>query len=255
MALRRLMRIEVSCRRSPRLNAEVLHRSHGAILWLEAKGRHSLPTLPPPGASAPPTVADSLTKQGFAIRAQIIWAKTRLIIGRGDYHWQHEPCWYAVRKKGHWTGDRKQTTLWTISAKDQDAETVHPINGNEPIPDAAIPECPVELSPLARREWDRLVQELGKLRLLTQLDRAALAAYCGAYALWAEATEAVQKFGMMVKSPSGYPMQSPYLSVANRQTEIMMRIASESGFTPASRGRLSNAVQQEPDLFKRIEQG
>ena len=41
------------------------------------------------------------------------------------YHWQHEPCWYAVRAKGNWTGDRKQTTLWTISAKDQDAKTEH----------------------------------------------------------------------------------------------------------------------------------
>jgi 2-methylisocitrate lyase-like PEP mutase family enzyme len=44
---------------------------------------------------------------------------------------------------------------------------------------------------------------------LTTLDRAALAANCGAYALWAEATEAIQKYGTMVKSPSGYPIQSP----------------------------------------------
>jgi hypothetical protein len=43
------------------------------------------------------TVAESLTKEGFAIRAQIIWAKDRLVIGRGDYQWQHEPYWYAVR--------------------------------------------------------------------------------------------------------------------------------------------------------------
>jgi DNA modification methylase len=77
------------------------------------------------GALHAATVSDSLTRQGFSIRAQIIWAKPRLVIGRGDYHWQHEPCWYAVRKKGHWTGDRKQTTLWTISSKDQDADTVH----------------------------------------------------------------------------------------------------------------------------------
>ena len=48
--------------------------------------------------------------------SQIIWDKTRLVIGRGDYHWQHEPCWYAVRKgkTGHWAGDRKQTTVWAI---------------------------------------------------------------------------------------------------------------------------------------------
>jgi P27 family predicted phage terminase small subunit len=82
--------------------------------------------------------------------------------------------------------------------------------------------------------------------MLTNLDRAALAAYCGAYALWAEATEAIQKYGVMIKSPQGFPIQSPYLSVANRQAEIMMRIASEFGFTPDSRSRIS-APAQTPD--------
>jgi DNA modification methylase len=77
------------------------------------------------GALHAGTVAASLERQGFKIRAQIVWAKERLVIGRGDYHWQHEPCWYAVREKGNWTGDRKQTTLWSISSRDQDAETVH----------------------------------------------------------------------------------------------------------------------------------
>jgi DNA modification methylase len=77
------------------------------------------------GALHATTVADSLERQGFGIRAQIIWAKERLVIGRGDYHWQHEPCWYAVRTKGYWTGDRKQTTLWTIPSGGQDIETVH----------------------------------------------------------------------------------------------------------------------------------
>jgi hypothetical protein len=71
---------------------------------------------------------------------------------------------------------------------------------------------------------DSHVGELSSLNMVTKLDRAALATYCGAYALWAEATEAIQKFGAMVKSPTGYPMQSPYISIANRQAEIMMRI-------------------------------
>jgi DNA modification methylase len=79
------------------------------------------------GALHAATVAESLEAAGFAIRSQIVWAKDRLVLSRGDYHWQHEPCWYAVKKtgKGHWAGDRKQTTLWQISGKDQDAETVH----------------------------------------------------------------------------------------------------------------------------------
>lgn len=46
-------------------------------------------------------------------------------MSQGDYHWQHEPCWYAVRKTGNWTGDRKQTTLWNITSAGQDAETEH----------------------------------------------------------------------------------------------------------------------------------
>ena len=79
------------------------------------------------GALHQALVVESLEAVGFNIRSQIIWAKDRLVLSRGDYHWQHEPCAYAVRKsgKGHWAGDRKQTTLWQIANRDQDAETVH----------------------------------------------------------------------------------------------------------------------------------
>ncbi len=62
-------------------------------------------------------VAASLERCSFEIRSQIIWAKQHFALSRGHYHWQHEPCWYAVRKgaKGLWTGDRKQSTLWEVS--------------------------------------------------------------------------------------------------------------------------------------------
>lgn len=72
------------------------------------------------------TVADSLVACDFKLRSQIIWAKSNFAIGRGDYHWHHEPCWYAVREKanGHYVGDRKQTTLWKID-KPQKSETGH----------------------------------------------------------------------------------------------------------------------------------
>jgi DNA modification methylase len=75
------------------------------------------------GALHAALVAESLEASGFAIRSQIIWDKTRLVIGRGDYHWQHEPAWYAVRKgrKGHWSGDRKQTTVWAIPHRKSDS--------------------------------------------------------------------------------------------------------------------------------------
>ncbi|MCK9994177.1 MAG: hypothetical protein Dbin4_02697 [Alphaproteobacteria bacterium] len=71
-------------------------------------------------------VAESLMASGFEIRSQIIWAKNNIVIGRGDYHHKHEPCWYAVRKgrAGHWTGDRKQSTVWDID-KPMKSETGH----------------------------------------------------------------------------------------------------------------------------------
>jgi DNA modification methylase len=73
-----------------------------------------------------PVVGASLEATGFALRNLIVWGKNNLVIGRGDYHSKHEPCWYAVRKSGtgHWNGDRKQTTLWEID-KPQKSETGH----------------------------------------------------------------------------------------------------------------------------------
>jgi DNA modification methylase len=73
------------------------------------------------------TVAESLEGCGFVVRTQIIWAKPRLVLGRGDYHWQHEPCFYAVRKgaTGHWQGARDQSTLWTIGTGEHDDATEH----------------------------------------------------------------------------------------------------------------------------------
>lgn len=81
----------------------------------------------PPGARQV-EFYNSLVAAGFEVRMQIIWAKSQLVIGRGHYHMQHEPCWYAVRKKqgatAHWQGDRTQATLWKID-KPQKSETGH----------------------------------------------------------------------------------------------------------------------------------
>ena len=72
------------------------------------------------------TVADSLVSCNFRLYALIVWGKNQMAIGRGHYHHKHEPCWYAVKKggTGHWQGDRKQTTLWSID-KPTKSETGH----------------------------------------------------------------------------------------------------------------------------------
>lgn len=71
-------------------------------------------------------VAAGIQAMGFNIRAQIIWAKQHFVFGRGNYHWGHEPCWYAVRagKPSGWRGDRTQSTLWEV-------QNLNPHGGNK----------------------------------------------------------------------------------------------------------------------------
>jgi len=61
--------------------------------------------------------AQSLIGAGYEIRNQIIWVKHHFAMSRGNYHWQHEPCWYAVKQgaRSGWVGDRTQSTYWDIA--------------------------------------------------------------------------------------------------------------------------------------------
>ena len=96
----------------------------GAVAYVWHAGRHAA------------EVAVSLSSADLYIRSQVIWRKPTFIISRGHYHWQHEPCWYAVRKgsTSKWCGDRKQSTVWDIASPmgwtraemdDADAKTGH----------------------------------------------------------------------------------------------------------------------------------
>jgi DNA modification methylase len=79
-------------------------------------------------------IMDNLRNCDLIPCQQIIWNKSVMIMGRSDYHFKHEPCWYAVRKnKNHdWIGDRKQTTIIDaappnhIMAGSKEDKTNHP---------------------------------------------------------------------------------------------------------------------------------
>jgi P27 family predicted phage terminase small subunit len=113
-----------------------------------------------------------------------------------------------------------------------------PLNLHEPKPDRAIPTCPAHLMPTARAEWKRLAHELDRLGILSNLDRAALAAYCQAYGRWVEAERKLKETPTLLRTPSGYVQPSPYLAIANRQMELMHRFMAELGLSPASRSRV-----------------
>ena len=103
----------------------------------------------------------------------------------------------------------------------------------------ALPRCPTHLTAVARKEWRRLATPLFDMGILTLADRAALAAYCQSYARWVEAEDHLARTPALLKSPSGYVQQSPWLTVANKQLELMGRFMSELGLSPSSRTRLS----------------
>jgi P27 family predicted phage terminase small subunit len=122
-----------------------------------------------------------------------------------------------------------------------------PLNEHEPEPERKLPRPPAHLSPAAKREWRRVGRLLLTLGLVSDLDRGALAAYCQAWGRWVEAEESLKRYGVVVKSPSGFPMQSPFLAIANKAMEQMRQFLGEFGMTPASRTRVHADPPAAPD--------
>lgn len=124
------------------------------------------------------------------------------------------------------------------------------LNPQEPRPEVVQPDAPAHLSDAARVEWDRIVTELLALRLLTNLDRAALAAYCQAYGRWSSAETALARMaerdavtdGLIVKTKSGNLIQNPLVGAANKAMADMVRYAAEFGLTPSARTRVAGGI-------------
>jgi site-specific DNA-methyltransferase (adenine-specific) len=68
---------------------------------------------------------------GWKVRQCLIWQKSSMVMGRQDYHWQHEPCLYGWKDgAGHlWASDRKQTTLLKFDrpSRSEDHPTMKPV--------------------------------------------------------------------------------------------------------------------------------
>jgi len=114
---------------------------------------------------------------------------------------------------------------------------------DEPTPDAVAAgvEPPAWLDETARVEWARLAPLLVGQGLLTELDTAALAAYCHAFSVWRQASDQIRKFGLVIKAGNGFPMQSPYVAIAQQQMATMRALLTEFGCTPSSRSTVTRA--------------
>ena len=110
---------------------------------------------------------------------------------------------------------------------------------SEPRPEGDLCTPPEDLSEKQKVLWRHAIEHAPR-GLLRHLDAQMLAIWVIAGDMHHEAMLQVQKNGMVVKSPKqGIPVQSPYLPIINRQAEIMLRAASELGFSPTSRSRIT----------------
>jgi len=119
-------------------------------------------------------------------------------------------------------------------------------------PNGGLPRCPAHLDGAARKEWRRLAKPLYDCGILTVADRAAFAAYCQAYSRWVEAETKLKTTPMLIKTATGYIQHSPWLSISNKQLELMGRYMSELGLTPSARTRLADVLEEtakEPMIF------
>ncbi len=63
-------------------------------------------------------VGAGLRRVGLDLRQMVIWRKPHFVLSRTHYHYQTEPCWYAVRKGGSskWVGSRDQSNIWDAAS-------------------------------------------------------------------------------------------------------------------------------------------
>lgn len=125
-----------------------------------------------------------------------------------------------------------------------------PMNEDEPQPTLRLPPCPAHLKGEARREWFKMGRRLLRHGLLTEIDGGTLALYCQAWGRWVDAEAQISEFGTVIVAPSGFPVQSPYLAIANKAMSQMAKILVEFGMSPSSRSRVHAEKPPERDEFE-----
>ncbi len=112
---------------------------------------------------------------------------------------------------------------------------------SEPVVPVIAPEPPEHLTEVEAEKFRETAALLAKMRIMSEADVDALALYATTWVRYLAATDKVRELGMIVKSPKDYPMQNPFLSIANRAQKDCMSILSEFGLTPSSRTRVQKS--------------
>jgi P27 family predicted phage terminase small subunit len=116
---------------------------------------------------------------------------------------------------------------------------------------AVVPEPPEFLKDIALDEWKKITSQLLKMKVVTQLDAAALAAYCIEHKKYFEANKKLDETKtMLVKSSKNTVTISPLVRISDRALANMLRICSEFGLTPAARASMRIMAKEIVDESK-----
>ena len=111
---------------------------------------------------------------------------------------------------------------------------------NEPDPEVVAPEPPDSLGGEALAEWERITPELVALGLVSVVDRAALTAYCQAWALYMKASDAVDgATSLTFETDNGYMQQIPEVGIMTKAAAMMHKFLTEFGLSPVSRSKIN----------------
>lgn len=123
-----------------------------------------------------------------------------------------------------------------------------PLNMNEPkFQEVDAAKMPPYLNKFAKKEWKRIAPLLKKVKLLTEADITALAAYCQAYHRWLEAEKLLRIHGYTEETDKGNTIQRPEVTIANKAMELMLKFGKEFGLTPSSRSSLHVEQEEKTD--------
>jgi len=125
-------------------------------------------------------------------------------------------------------------------------------NSAEPTSPVMLLKCPPNIKGAGRREWKRIAPILTDAGLLTEMDRAQLALYCDAWGRLVEAQRQLAEFGVVLRSPKGYPIQNPHLAIANKASEQVQKSLVEFGMSPLSRARVKTSKPPEESAFQKF---
>lgn len=107
-------------------------------------------------------------------------------------------------------------------------------------------DAPEWLTAEQKLDWQYAIENAPK-DVLKRIDKSVLAGFIVAADTHRKASIEAGRSGLLIKSPTlGVPIQNPYLPIMNRQMMLMLRAASELGFTPSARARIDSGNPARP---------